>query len=35
MEDQEIIDENTLTTVFAGNWICDGIWLDQVARAKF
>ncbi len=35
IEDQEIIVENTLTTVFAGDWICYGIWLDQVARGKF
>jgi hypothetical protein len=34
IEDQEMIVENTLTTVFAGDWICDGIWLDQVTRAK-
>ncbi len=34
-EDEDIIVENTLTTVFAGDWICDGIWLDQVARTKF
>ncbi len=34
-EDQEIIIENTLSTVLVGEWICNGIWLDQVARAKF
>ena len=34
-ENENIIVENTLTTVFKEDWVCEGRWLDQVERAKY
>jgi hypothetical protein len=34
-ENENIIVENTLMTVFKEDWVCEGRWLDRVERAKY
>jgi hypothetical protein len=35
LHDEIIMVENKMTTVFRGDWICEGRWLDRVERAKY
>jgi hypothetical protein len=35
LHDEIIMLENTTTTVFRGDWICEGRWLNRVERARY
>ncbi len=35
LPDEIIMVENTMTTVFRGDWICEGRWLNRVERARY
>jgi hypothetical protein len=35
LHNEIIMVENTMTTVFLGDWICEGRWLNRVERARY